>query len=54
MAANSGGVDWDLFLKPFLSANNEIFNKTDLLDLCTAIEKRYYNILRELFCRYIV
>lgn len=44
MAASSGGVDWDTFLKPFLSVTSEISNKTDLLDLCTAILKRYFNI----------
>lgn len=42
MAASSGGADWGAFLKPFLSVTSEITNKNDLLELCTAIIKRYY------------
>lgn len=44
MAASSGGVDWDTFLKPFLSVTSENSYKTDLLDLCSVILKRYSNI----------
>lgn len=40
MAANSGGVDWATFLKPFLSVTNDISNKNDLLDLCATILRR--------------
>lgn len=48
MAACSGGVDWATFMKPFLLANSEISNKTELLDLCNAIIKRYWKGLRAL------
>lgn len=41
MAENSGEVDWATFLKPFLSVNNDISNKADLLDLCATILNRY-------------
>lgn len=42
MAASSGGIDWSAFLKPFLSVSSDVSNKTDLLNLCTAIVKRYF------------
>lgn len=44
MAASSGGVDWATILKPFLSTNNETSNKAELLELCSAIIKRYCNL----------
>lgn len=43
MAANSGGIDWSTFLKPFLSLSSDVSSKTDLLNLCTSIVKRYNN-----------
>ncbi|KAJ8931539.1 hypothetical protein NQ314_015528 [Rhamnusium bicolor] len=46
MAASSGGVDWATILKPFLSANYETSNKTELIDLCSAIVKSESEILR--------
>ncbi|XP_074029001.1 E3 ubiquitin-protein ligase-like protein poe [Leptinotarsa decemlineata] len=46
MAASSGGVDWTSVLKPFLSANYETSNKTELIELCSAIVKSESEILR--------
>lgn len=43
MAASSGGVDWATILKPFLSVNYETSNKAELIELCSAIVKRYVN-----------
>lgn len=41
MAANSGGVEWSSIIKPILSATYGSFNKSDVLDLASAIIKRF-------------
>lgn len=41
MAASSGGVDWSLVLKPFLSPNYECSSTTELIELCSTIVRRY-------------
>lgn len=42
MAANSGGVEWASIIKPIVSAYSySSVNKHDLLELCSAINKRY-------------
>lgn len=41
MAASSGGVDWTTVLKPFLSKNYESSNPAEVIELCSAIVKRY-------------
>ncbi|CAH1990558.1 unnamed protein product [Acanthoscelides obtectus] len=46
MAASSGGVDWATILKPFLSSNYDYSNKTELLELCSAVIKSESEILR--------
>ncbi|CAH1119052.1 unnamed protein product [Phaedon cochleariae] len=47
MAASSGGVDWSSVLKPLLSANYETSNKSELIELCSAIIKSESEILRQ-------
>lgn len=45
MAANSGGVEWASIIKPIVSPYTySSVNKYDLLELCSAINKRYINI----------
>ncbi|XP_060527250.1 E3 ubiquitin-protein ligase UBR4 [Cylas formicarius] len=46
MAASSGGVDWSLVLKPFLSLNYESSNTTELIELCSTIVKSESEIWR--------
>ncbi|ERL84760.1 hypothetical protein D910_02185 [Dendroctonus ponderosae] len=46
MAASSGGVDWSLVLKPFLSPNYESSNTTELIELCSTIVKSESEIWR--------
>ncbi|KAF7280363.1 hypothetical protein GWI33_006135 [Rhynchophorus ferrugineus] len=46
MAASSGGVDWSLVLKPFLSPNYESSNTTELVELCSTIVKSESEIWR--------
>lgn len=41
MAATSGGVEWSSIIKPILSASYGSVNKHDILELCSAINKRY-------------
>lgn len=42
MAANSGGVEWASIIKPIVSPYTyNTVNKYDLLELCSAINKRY-------------
>lgn len=41
MAASSGGLEWSVIIKSFLSPQEESCNKVELLDLCSAIVKRY-------------
>lgn len=44
MAANSGGVEWASIIKPIVSPYSySSVNKYDLLELCSAINKRYKN-----------
>ncbi|XP_044730066.1 E3 ubiquitin-protein ligase UBR4 isoform X3 [Chrysoperla carnea] len=45
MAANSGGVEWSSIIKPILSATYGSFNKSDVLDLASAIIKSESEIL---------
>ncbi|KAL1517166.1 hypothetical protein ABEB36_000965 [Hypothenemus hampei] len=46
MAASSGGVDWSVVLKPFLSPNYESSNTTELIELCSTIVKSESEIWR--------
>jgi E3 ubiquitin-protein ligase UBR4 len=40
MAANSGGVEWASIVKPILAASYGSFNKSDVLELVKAINRR--------------
>ncbi|XP_066149479.1 E3 ubiquitin-protein ligase UBR4 isoform X2 [Euwallacea fornicatus] len=49
MAANSGGVDWSLVLKPFLSPNYERSSTSELIELCSTIVKSESEVWRPNF-----
>ncbi|KAI4460353.1 e3 ubiquitin-protein ligase ubr4 [Holotrichia oblita] len=46
MAASSGGIEWSVIIKSFLSPQHDSCNKVELLDLCSAIVKSETEILR--------
>lgn len=41
MASASGGVDWAAVIKPILAASYGSYNKSEVLELIKAINKRY-------------
>lgn len=41
MAASSGGIEWSVIIKSFLSPQHESCSKIELLEVCSAIVKRY-------------
>ncbi|KAF5296758.1 hypothetical protein FQR65_LT10159 [Abscondita terminalis] len=46
MAASSGGIEWSTIIKPFFCTNYKSCNKTELLELCSAIVKNESELLR--------
>lgn len=54
MAASSGGVEWSSIIKPILSASYGSVNKHDVLELCSAINKRYLTPNDQFFSLIIV
>lgn len=52
MAASSGGVEWSSIIKPILSASYGSVNKYDVLELCSAINKRYHTPNDQFFSPY--
>ncbi|KAF5286898.1 hypothetical protein FQA39_LY00431 [Lamprigera yunnana] len=46
MAASSGGIEWSAIIKPFFCTSYKSCNKTELLELCSAIVKNESEILK--------
>lgn len=47
MASASDGVDWAAVIKPILAASYGSYNKTEVLELIKAINKRYEYVFPE-------
>lgn len=50
MASASGGVDWAAVIKPIFAASYGSYNKSDVLELIKAINKRYEIVNHNICC----